>query len=91
MKEDNFRLIYKILTVYKDALWENGVSPNVLMPDMLGTSEVHIRNVLLVLRNAGLIIGTNGQSIITLAGLEYLESNPQMRRLAGETRGPYSY
>ena len=87
---DNFRLIYKILSVYKQALWENGVSSDALMPDRLGTSETHIRNVQLVLRNAGLVIGTNGQSIITLAGLEYLESNPQMVRIAG-TREPYSY
>jgi hypothetical protein len=83
-------LIYKILTVYKTALWEQGVSPDALMPDKLGTSETHIRNLLLVLRNAGLIIGTNGQTVITLAGLEYLESNEQMKRIAGRSE-PYSY
>ena len=87
---DNFRLIYKILTVYKNALWENGVAADALMPDILGTSETHIRNVLLVLRNAGLIIGTNGQTVITLAGLEYLESNQQMLKIAG-MRDPYGY
>ena len=87
---DNFRLIYKILNIYKNALWEDGVSSDDLMPDKLKTTETHIRNILLVLRNAGLIIGTNGQTVITLEGLEYLESNPQMRKIAGDIN-PYAY
>ena len=87
---DNFRLIYKILTVHKKALWEEGAPLNELTPEKLGTTETHIRNVHTVLRNAGLIIGTNGQSIITLAGLESLESNPQMMKMDSE-RKPYSY
>ena len=87
---DNFRVIYKILTLYKNALWEKGVSMDDLMPDKLETSETHIRNIHLVLSNAGLIIGTNGETVITLAGLEYLARNEQMRRIAGE-RKPYSY
>jgi hypothetical protein len=78
------------LTVYKEALWDDGVSSDDLMPDKLGTSETHIKNILLVLRNAGHIIGTNGQTVITLSGLEYLESNRQMVKVAGR-REPYSY
>lgn len=87
---DNFRLIYKILTVYKNALWENGVNNNTITPEKLGTTETHVRNVQLVLRNAGLIIGTNGQTVITLAGLEYLETNERMKAIAAE-REPYNY
>ena len=87
---DNFRLIYKILTVYKNALWKEGVSPADVIPEKLNATEGHIRNIQLVLRNAGLIIGTNGQTVITLAGLEYLEINPQMIKIAGQ-REPYSY
>ena len=89
-KADNFRVIYKILNVYKNALWENGVTSDDLMPDKLNTTETHIRNIQLVLRNDGLIIGTNGQTVITLKGLEYLDSNEQMRKIAGETT-PYGY
>ena len=87
---DSFRVIYRILTVYKNAMWEDGVSSDALLPENLGTTDKHVRNLQLVLRNAGLIIGTNGQTIITLAGLEYLESNPQMARIAGE-RKPYGF
>ena len=87
---DNYRLIYKILTVYRDALWKEGVSPDDITPEKLGASEGHIKNILLVLRNAGHIIGTNGQTVITLAGLEYLETNAQMIKIASE-RKPYSY
>ena len=89
-RADSFRVIYKILHVDKNALWENGVAPDDLMPDKLNTTETHIRNIQLVLRNDGLIICTNGQSVITLKGLEYLESNEQMRRIAGEPT-PYGY
>jgi hypothetical protein len=87
---DNIRLIFKILTIYKNALWENGISPGTLTPEKLGTTEVHIRNIQLVLRNGGLIIGTNGHTVITLAGLDYLESNQYMKKIAGE-RNPYGY
>jgi len=87
---DNFRLIFKILTIYKETLWKVGVSPDDVTPESLGTSETHIHNVLIVLRNAGLITGTNGDTIITLAGLEYLDSNYRMKAIAGE-RKPYSY
>ena len=87
---DNFRLIYKILTVYKNALWKEGVPFDALATTDLGTSETHIRNIQMVLRNADLIIGTNGETIITLAGLEYLEKNPQMIKIASE-RMPYNY
>ena len=87
---NNFRLIHKILTVYKNALWEKGISPETLTPENIGASEAHIRNIHAVLRNAGLIINTNGQTIITLAGLEYLDSNAQMLKIEGE-REPYGY
>ena len=87
---DNFRLIYKILTVYKEALWVEDLSPEALMPEKFGTTEAHVRNILLVLRNEGLIIGTNGQTVITLAGLEYLEADKRMQSIAGE-RKPYKY
>ena len=87
---DNFRLIHKILTIHKNALWEEGAPLNELTPEKLGTTDTHVRNIQIVLRNAGLIVGTNGQSIITLAGLEYLDSNPQMVKISSE-RKPYSY
>ena len=87
---DNFRIIYKILTIYKEVLWKEGLSPDDVTGEKLGTSEIHVQNILIVLRNAGLIVGTNGQTVITLAGLEYLEKNEQMKRIAGE-RKPYSY
>ena len=90
MKTDDFSLIYKILTIYKNALWEDGISFEDFSPEKLGASEVHIKNIQLVLRNAGLIIGTNGQTIITLAGLEYLECSEQMKAIAGKHK-PYSY
>ena len=90
MKTDDFSLIHKILSIYKKALWTDGVSFEDLASEKLGASEVHIKNIQLVLRNAGLIIGTNGQTIITLAGLEYLESNEQMKNIAGRHK-PYSY
>ena len=90
MKTDDFGLIHKILTIYKKALWEDGISLDALSSEKLGASDVHIKNIHLVLRNAGLIIGTNGQTIITLAGLEYLESNEQMKTVAGRHK-PYSY
>ena len=86
----DFELIYKLLKIYRDALWKDGVTLDDLMPNNLGASETHVRNIQLVLRNAGLIVGTNGETVITLAGLEYLESNPQMAKLAGN-RKPYSY
>ena len=86
---NNFHLIYKILTIYKNALWAEGVAPDVLSPQNLGTTEVHIRNILHVLRNAGHIIGTNGNTVITLEGLKYLEEDTQMKAIAGERR-PYS-
>ena len=84
----DFKLIYKILTIYKKALWQDGIAHDDLMPDRLGAFATHIRNIQLVLRNAGLIVGTNGETVITLAGLEYLENNEQMLRNAGERR-PY--
>jgi len=87
---DNIRLIYKILTVYKEALWKEGVSPDDVTPEKLGATEGHIKNILIVLRNAGHIVGTNGQTVITLEGLEYLEKDERMRGLANE-RKPYSY
>ena len=90
MKTDDFGLIYKVLNIYKKALWEDGVSPDAFVSDKIGASDVHIKNIHLVLRNAGLIIGTNGQTIITLAGLEYLESSEQMKAVAGRHK-PYSY
>ena len=87
---NNFHLIYKILTIYKNALWEEGISPEALTPEKLGTTEVHIRNILHVLRNAGHIMGANGNTVITLGGLKYLEEDTQMKAIAGERR-PYSY
>ena len=83
---DNFRIIYKILNVYKDALWKEGVPLDAFIPEKLGTTDIHIRNLHFVLRNAGLIVGTNGNTIITLAGLEYLEKNEQMKAIAGERK-----
>ena len=86
----DFKLIYKILTIYKNALWQDGIAHDDLMPDKLGASATHIRNIQLVLRNAGLIVGTNGETVIMLAGLEYFENNEQMLWIAGERR-PYHY
>ena len=87
---NDFRLIYKILTIYKQALWEERVPFSALTPEKLGTSETHTRNIQLVLRNGGLIIGTNGQTVITLAGLEYLENNERMKAIEGEHK-PYTF
>ena len=87
---DNFKLIYKILALYRDVLWKEGVSPDDVTPKKLNTSEEHIHNVLIVLRNAGLIVGTNGKTIITLAGLDYLENDRNMKKVANAHK-PYSF
>ena len=87
---DNFRLIYQILTIYKEALWKEGVPNSAALHERLETTDLHVRNVLTVLRNDGLLVGTNGQTVITLKGLEYLEKNECMAKFAGE-RKPYSY
>jgi len=76
--------------IYKEALWKEGVPDGTLLHERLGVTDLHVRNIMILLRNAGHIVGTNGQSIITLAGLEYLESNPQMEKIAGK-REPYGY
>ena len=86
----DFRLIYKVLTAYKGALTQDGAPLDELTPEKLGTTEAHVRNIQHVLRNAGMLNGINGQTIISLAGLEYLTNNEKMLEIANE-RKPYSY
>ena len=86
---DNFRLIYQILTIYKEALWKEGVPNSAALHERLDTTDLHVRNILTVLRNDGLIVGTNGQTVIALKGLEYLEKNEMMLKFTAE-RKPYS-
>ena len=61
-----------------------------MTPEKLGTTEAHVRNIHHVLRNGGLLHGTNGNTIITLSGLGYLAGNERMTAIANE-RKPYDY
>jgi hypothetical protein len=82
----DFRVIYKLLRVYKKLLCDAGNPRELTTPEALGTLERHAERIFFILRDAGLLRGeTIGNAAITLQGLEYLEENVKMKEVAKGT------
>ena len=91
----NFRIIYRILTKYKELLETPGNPAELITPDTLDTTEHHMKTLLVMLSDAGLLKGItdNGgadvayrHSEITLKGLEYLADNTKMKEISQELK-----
>ena len=81
----DFRVIYRVLKAYKGMLHDGGSPFDKVTPDSIGTTRLHLANITDLLKEAKLISGASpSNTSITLAGLEYLVSNEQMRIVANE-------
>lgn len=94
---DNFKVIYKILRMLEEALDYDEFDKSLMTPELLGVSENRLNSILRMLQESGYITGIiyrNGLSgvklnkpEITLKGLEYLEENSTMKKVAGLLKG----
>lgn len=94
---DNFKIIYKILRLLEEAMDYEEFDVSLLNPELLGVSENRMNAILIMLQDEGYITGIiyrkglNGvklnKPVITLKGLEYLEENSTMKKVAGLLKG----
>ena len=81
----DFRIIFKILSIFKNALHDGDNPYSFIEPEQIGTTESHINRLLDILCDAKLLKRLpNGGASITLVGLEYLKDNPTMQEIAKE-------
>lgn len=94
---DNFKIIYKILRLLEESMDYDEFDTGLLSPELLGVSENRMNAILIMLQDEGYISGIiyrkglNGvklnKPVITLKGLEYLEENSTMKKVAGLLKG----
>ena len=97
---DNFKIIYKILRALEAAMDYEEFNMEQISPNILGISEPRCEAIMQMLLNNGYIEGgkivallgtppkiTWGRPQITLAGLEYLNENSMMKKLANAAKG----
>jgi len=81
----DFRVIYRVLKAYKSMLHDGGSAFDLITPEGMETTKVHLFNIVELLKGAKLIGGATPSTVsITLAGLEYLEQDEKMREIARE-------
>ena len=95
---DNFKIIYKILKLLESAMDYDEFDRSQLSPELLGVSENRLNAILKMLQDEGYVSGVlyvkglSGVKLdkyfgITLKGLEYLEENTAMKKVAGLLKG----
>ena len=97
---DNFKVIFKILSILESSLDCDGVNLDRLTPENLGISKNRRNALLKMLNDRGFIVGvvvkkyTDGDMIliiddimITLDGLEYLSENTLMKKAYNMAKG----
>jgi hypothetical protein len=96
---DNFKIIYKILKILEAAMDYEELDMDALSPERLGITENRFNAIIIILIDSGCIKGVNviksigGTSLrmdeaqITLKGLEYLNENSTMKKMANLAKG----
>ena len=94
---DNFKIIYRILKLLEEAMDYDQFHTSMLTPELLGVSENRLNHILKMLQESGYITGIIyraglsevklNRPEITLKGLEYLEENSIMKKVAGLLKG----
>jgi hypothetical protein len=96
---DNFKIIYKILKILEAAMDYEELDTDSLSPERLGITENRYNAIIMMLIDSGYIKGVDviksigGTSLrmdraqITLKGLEYLNENSTMKKMANLAKG----
>lgn len=98
--DDNFKVIYKILTAFEKSLDVEDFDINTISAKALGISEIRLLKYLEMLIDADYITGLDFEEditgsiiikadnpLITIKGLEYLSENTIMQRIYKSIKG----
>lgn len=96
---DRFNIIYKILKILEKAMDYEEFDSSAIAPERLRINEALWKNIIIMLVENGYVknvvvaqgydnVGVNVENIqITLKGLEYLNDNTMMKRIARTAKG----